>query len=115
MLAIQCRANPGSLSLMRTSTLVDVPAAVLESQAFGPYKLPNYRAAQRSSGLQSLSQGETLQRSTMGAEAGSAPPVPTGREDPSSGTNDEAVDVHTAAARWIERFLIPTINKQVCA
>lgn len=45
-------------------------AAVLEAEAFGPYKRPDYKALLRRKNAAVMSQGETLQHSLKGSEAG---------------------------------------------
>ena len=49
-------------------------AAVLESQAFGPYTQPDYQAMLQKNNAALLSEGETLQRNVTGCEAGSPSP-----------------------------------------
>lgn len=54
---------------------VSVPlVAVLESQAFGPYKQPNYEALLEKNNAALLKEGETLQRNVTGSDAGVAVP-----------------------------------------
>lgn len=49
-------------------------AAVLESQAFGSYTQPDYQALLEKNNAALLSEGETLQRSVIGCEAGGPSP-----------------------------------------
>ena len=48
----------------------DELAAVLESQAFGHYKQPDYQKLLEKNNAAVLSEGETLQRNVTGCEAG---------------------------------------------
>lgn len=49
-------------------------AAVLESQAFGPYKQPDYQALLEKNNAAVLREGETLQRNVTGSDAGVTAP-----------------------------------------
>ena len=95
--------------------------AVLESQAFGSYVKPDYRALARAAEAQAaaLARGEKIHRAEAGAGAKTEKDTDEGPSPPASRPGSAALTARccSAATRdrvndWVERVLQPAVNSQ---
>eukprot|EP00884_Botryococcus_braunii_P008482 jgi/Botrbrau1/17635/Bobra.0166s0066.1 len=78
----------------------NIQDAVLESEAFGPYIKPDYAALKAKGGANPLAMGETIHYDT------------TGSTQNSNARNAAQQTVIHLTNEWIERTLVPAINRQ---
>jgi hypothetical protein len=96
---------PALLHFTRCLTSLWVCAAVLESEAFGHYVKPDYAA--KKAQANPLQMGETIHHDKT------APAVPNASSDRGAGGATPGLDAEHLVDEWIERTLLPAINRQV--
>jgi hypothetical protein len=99
----------------------NIQDAVLQSQAYGRYDAPDYAAGGAAGGVGvggGTGAGAALsspaaQHAALAAEASAAPsPAPPGGASPADSARAARAAVERAAAGWIERALVPAIQRQ---